>query len=205
MSHESGLKSWETRKKYRYLKGDDESGRNELLKLGYKFVRITKKGSHMFVLGGTEPPTDEEEAEALETTFGLERDLQAALHSNIAQLEHGMKVIGKDKERHVTSGFIDITAEDKDGNPVVIELKAGTADRETIGQILGYMGDLQSESDKPVRGIIVASDFASAAVSALGALTNLQLRKYRFSFTFEPVTKHPKAKTHSAGQSPEQP
>ena len=69
---------------------------------------------------------------------------------------------------------------------VVIELKAGTADRETIGQILGYMGDLGNER-KPVRGIIIARDFAPAAVSALRAVSNLQLKRYDFKFSFEAV------------------
>lgn len=48
-------------------------------------------------------------AEALETTFGLERDLQRALRNNIEQLERGLKIIDGGKERKVESGFIDIT------------------------------------------------------------------------------------------------
>jgi len=90
-------------------------------------------------------------ADALETTFGLERDLQKALRNNIEQLERGLKIIDGGKERKVESGFIDITAKDKNGNTVVIELKAGSADRETIGQIAGYMGDVQA-TDKSVSG-----------------------------------------------------
>jgi len=129
--------------------------------------------------------------EALETTFGLERDLQKALRNNIEQLERGLKIIDGGKEQKVESGFIDITAKDKNGNTVVIELKAGSADRETVGQIAGYMGDVQA-TDQSVRGIIVASDFTSAVVSALGALPNLQLRKYRFSFSFEAVNREKK-------------
>jgi RecB family endonuclease NucS len=124
--------------------------------------------------------------DALETTFGLERDLQEALRHNIEQLEKGLKITDGGKEQKVASGFIDITAEDQQGNTVVIELKAGSADRETIGQILGYMGDL-SHTRRPVRGIIVAGDFALAAISALGALNNLQLKKYSFNFSFESV------------------
>jgi RecB family endonuclease NucS len=128
----------------------------------------------------------EEVEQAIHTTFSLERDLQLALRANIEQLEHGLKVADGGTEQTVASGRIDITAEDHNGNRVVIELKAGTADRETIGQILGYMGDL-SQSKKPVRGIIVAGDFAPATISALGALPNLQLKKYSFKFSFESV------------------
>src|ERR1700722_930407 len=128
----------------------------------------------------------EEVIDAVETTFGLERDLQAALRRNIEQLETGLTITDGGKEQKVASGFIDISARDQQGRTVVIELKAGTANRETIGQILGYMGDL-SQKETPVRGIIVARDFALAAVSALGALNNLQLKKYAFKFSFESI------------------
>jgi len=134
----------------------------------------------------------EEVVDAVETTFGLERDLQEALRRNIEQLEGGLKIADGGREQKVASGFIDITAQDEQGKMVVIELKAGTADRETIGQILGYMGDL-SKKEKPVRGIIVARDFSPAAVSVLGAVDNLQLKRYGFKFLFkavDPVAEH---------------
>lgn len=134
-----------------------------------------------------EPKEVEQVAEAIQTTFSLERDLQAALRANIEQLERGLKITDGGKEKKVDSGFIDITAEDSNGSPVVIELKAGKADREAVGQILGYMGNLQLDLQKPVRGIIVARDFDSSAVAALGAVANLQLKKYSFVFSFESV------------------
>ncbi len=127
----------------------------------------------------------EEATEALEAKFGLERDLQGAIRHNIEQLERGLKITDAGKERKVSAGLIDITAQDRAGHTVVIELKAGKADRQTIGQILGYMGDLQQNLRKSVRGIIVAGDFAPAAIAALGALPNLQLKKYRIKFSFE--------------------
>jgi hypothetical protein len=77
-----------------------------------------------------------------ETTFGLERDLESALRRNIGDLEGGLSIIDDGKQRRVGSGFIDITARDRNGATVVIELKAGTADRDAIGQILAYMGDV---------------------------------------------------------------
>ena len=71
---------------------------------------------------------------------------------------------------------------------VVIKLKAGTADRETIRQILGYMGDLQQHSKKPVRGIVVAGDFVPATIAALSVLPNVQLKEYSLKFSFESVS-----------------
>jgi RecB family endonuclease NucS len=87
----------------------------------------------------------------------------------------------------VSTGRIDISAQDKDGNVVVIELKAGTADRETIGQILGYMGALKNDPAMAVRGVIVAGEFDPAAVAALNVQPNLQLRQYSFNFSFKAI------------------
>jgi hypothetical protein len=128
---------------------------------------------------------DDAVIEAIEATFGLERDLQLALRANITQLEPGLTISDDGKEQTVNSGRIDIAAKDKQGNTVVIELKAGTADRDAIGQILSYMGDLGI--DKPVRGILVAGDFTARAVSASRVVPNIVLRKYAFHFSFAPI------------------
>ncbi len=126
--------------------------------------------------------------DAITTTFGLEKDLQRALRTKIDQLEDGLEIIDSGKERKVTSGWIDITAKDRDGKIVVIELKAGEAGRDAIGQVLGYMGDLLDQYKTPIRGILVAGDFSISAVSAARAIPNLLLKKYLFNFTFEPVS-----------------
>jgi Endonuclease NucS len=125
---------------------------------------------------------------AVTTTFGLELDLQRALRQNIGQLEDGLKVVDNGKERQVKSGRIDITGEDSQGRTVVIELKAGEADRDAVGQILGYMGDLGEETTTPVRGILVAGSFSISAVSAMRAVPNLELKRYQFNFSFEAVS-----------------
>ena len=75
--------------------------------------------------------------DSIETTFALERDLQNALRTNISQLQDGLKIIDDGKERSVPSGRIDILAVAPDGTYVVVELKAGEADRDAVGQILG--------------------------------------------------------------------
>ena len=73
-----GLKEVGTLKHVRYLPKDDEAGRLRLEKLGYVFRGISKKGSQVFVLPEVAPTVDEETADAIDTTFGLERDLQSA-------------------------------------------------------------------------------------------------------------------------------
>ena len=86
-----------------------------------------------------------------------------------------------------SSGFIDITAKATDGFVVVIELKAGTARRDAIGQILSYMGDIAAEESNQVRGILVAGDFDNKARAAARVVTSLSLRRYRVSFEFFPA------------------
>ena len=137
-------------------------------------------------------PKFEQEAKAVR--FTLERDLESALRLNIGQLEQGLNVIAVQKQ--VLSGFgrLDIEAEDKNGAAVVIELKAGKADREAIGQILGYMGDLATGKNL-VRGILVAGDFDLSAVAAARVVPHLQLRKYGFNFTFTSVGSDARAAT----------
>jgi Endonuclease NucS len=126
------------------------------------------------------------EEDAEEMKFGIERDLQAALRRNIEQLEAGLKISDGGREHVVESGRIDITAEDRKGGTVVIELKAGEAGRSAVGQILAYMGDL-TDSRKPIRGILVAGEFSPRAIAAARVVPDLQLRKYRIKFAFEPV------------------
>ena len=118
--------------------------------------------------------------------IGLERDLQAALRDCIEQLEPGLEIIDGGAERSVASGFIDITAKALDGAVVVIELKAGTARREAIGQVLSYMGDVADEEPGGVRGILVAGDFDNKARAAARVVPSLSLRRYRVAFEFSP-------------------
>ena len=116
--------------------------------------------------------------------FSLERDMQAALRRNVMSLDPDLRIIDDGAERAVSSGLIDITCEDN-SSLVVVELKAGKADSRAIGQILGYMGDLQDEeSGKSVRGILVAHDFDQRAKSAARVVPTLTLKKYSIEFKF---------------------
>lgn len=121
-------------------------------------------------------------------TFELESHLQVALRGEIEQLEPGLSVIDGGFERSVASGEIDILAWDAAGALVAVELKRDLARRDTIGQILGYMGDLMAEEPgQQVRGIIVADDFDKSCKGAVRALPMLALKRYRFLFSFDAV------------------
>lgn len=116
--------------------------------------------------------------------LSLERDMQVWLRRRITQLEQGLMIIDDGSEKTVPSGRIDITAKDMNGSIVAIELKAGRGEHTDLGQILSYMGDLM-ETNKNVRGILVAQDFTARALSAARATPSLQLRTYSINFTFD--------------------
>lgn len=123
-------------------------------------------------------------------TFELEVYLQRFLREEIEQLEPGLKIIDGGSERSVASGEIDILAIDGKDQFVVIELKRDLARRETIGQIMGYVGDImEEEATTSVRGIIVAGDFDKSCRSALLAIPNLSLKRYRYNFQFDTIEK----------------
>lgn len=116
--------------------------------------------------------------------FSLERDMQMALRRNIASLDSSLKIIDDGAERAVNSGFIDITCDDG-STLVVVELKAGKTDSSVIGQILGYMGDLQEEEGgRAVRGILIAHDFDKRTRAAARVVKSLILMKYSIEFKF---------------------
>jgi hypothetical protein len=157
----------------------------------YHLLNLSKKGMaqlNTFSDAATPAEAAAEVQQSLETTFGLERDLQAALRANISQLQDGLKIADGGKERTVPSGRVDILAVASDGTHVVIELKAGMADRDAVGQILSYMGDLDAEGKRNVRGILVAADFTERAISASNAVPNVHLMKYGFKFSFQGVS-----------------
>ncbi len=134
---------------------------------------------------GSDDPPGPEVLQDSPSSFALERDLQRTLRGNIEQLEPGLKITDGGTERTIDAGRIDITAEDGDGNIVVIELKAGTAGMDSIGQILSYMGSIESPEGKDVRGILVAYDFDRRLVLATNAAPNVSLKAYSVQFTFE--------------------
>ena len=82
------------------------------------------------------PDSEAEVADAVDMAFGLERDLQLALRRRIGQLDPGLTIIDDGREKTVAAGRIEVTARDEHGTTVVIELRAGTADRDAIGQNL---------------------------------------------------------------------
>lgn len=97
-------------------------------------------------------------------------------------------MIDNGKERVTDAGRIDITAVDKNGQLVVIELKAGLAQPDAIAQVLAYMSSIAESDHKAVRGMLVAGDFHKRVVLAARAVSNLELKRYSYRFSFETVS-----------------
>ena len=134
-------------------------------------------------VSATEPTSEPELAQ----TISLEKDMQAAIRQNIIQIEQGLRITDGGRERSVETGFIDITAEDSESIPVVIELKTGVAGQRAVAQILSYIGSvMEEEGIDNVRGILIASEFDRKARAAAKVVPNLTLMRYQFSFQFFP-------------------
>lgn len=138
-----------------------------------------------------EPPRQDSLDEATETTFSLEYDLENSLVSNLDQLEKGLRLYQKNGTSGQQfdarpAGRIDILAVDSNDNLVVIELKAGEADRQVCGQVQSYMGWVKDNltDHGEVRGIIIASDFTDRLAYAAKVVPNLKLKRYEISFKF---------------------
>ena len=112
----------------------------------------------------------------------MERDLEDALKTNLHQLEPGLVFSGA--QQRVAAGRLDIAAIDSEDRIVVIELKAGTAQPDSVAQLLAYMGTVDNPEGKPVRGILVAHDFDIRVKHAAKAVPNVDLRSYSFTFSF---------------------
>ena len=123
--------------------------------------------------------------------FSFEADLQSSLRQNMSQLAPDLKVADNGSERTVATGRIDILARDSTtGKYWVIELKAGTANEQAIGQLMAYMSALAEEEKidmGDVRGMLIARDFNDKARYSARMQETISLKSYGFTFSFEDV------------------
>jgi len=144
--------------------------------------------------GYTYAPRDErEEREGEEDEFSisLEKDIQRYLAEHLNEIEDGLTIYSDDEhegiEYPINAGRIDILAKDKNGNFVVIEIKAKRANKTALAQILSYMGALKEKFGDGIgiRGILVAKDFDNAIIHATKVVPNIELVKYSVFFKFK--------------------
>jgi predicted Mrr-cat superfamily restriction endonuclease len=113
-----------------------------------------------------------------------EDEIKEYLRNNLNKLEEGLEFVGK--EYKVLDDRIDILAKDKNGLPVVIEVKV-CADDSAVGQILGYIQTYEEENGaKQVRGILVAKEFTERCKKA-AKRAGIKLYRCKKIFKFEAI------------------
>ncbi len=147
-------------------------------------------------LGNTkvdEEQEEEEEANIEETSFALEEHLRDYISKNLYSIEAGLK-LWKDKDEVEGIEYavdedgrrIDILAIDKNGIPVVIELKVSRGYQKVIGQCLYYKNRVKQLLNSPkVRIIIIAREISPELKTATQDLPDVMLLEYKISFSLQ--------------------
>jgi hypothetical protein len=130
---------------------------------------------------------ENEVEESIEASVSLERDLHSYLASRVSEIESGLTLVENGVEYQTEAGRIDLLARDANNHLVVVELKAGKAKDNALGQLMGYIGCL-STSESNVRGILLASSFDRRVVFAAKGLPHVKLVRYQLSFTLEEIS-----------------
>jgi len=115
--------------------------------------------------------------------LSLERDLEDQIVSHLDALERGLTLVSRQVRSEV--GILDLLAKSRDGQTVIIELKAGEAKDSSIGQIARYVGWYSEKEGAAPRAILVASGFPQPVRWAAKAIPGLRLVTYQVQFNFE--------------------
>lgn len=136
-----------------------------------------------------------------EMDFGLEKYLEDFIVDNWDMINFGeeMKlyedVNGNIGKQYYTNdvGYIDILAQDKNDNFVVIELKKGRKNDEVIGQVLRYIGWVREnlcKKGQEVKGLIIVGNKDTKLEYALKEISDkVQVKLYKVAFRLEEYNK----------------
>lgn len=145
-----------------------------------------------FISGDSDLRTDVTEGEPnkSEFEFALEAHLRDFLARNLSQIEPGLTLFEAEArtgiEYPVDQGRIDILALDREGHPVVIELKLTQGRNKALGQLLYYMGWIDQHLGRgPCRGVVIASDISNELTVAVSRVPGVALYRYKMNFSLE--------------------
>jgi hypothetical protein len=170
--------------------GKSESGKRKIS----RYERI-----YSSFLGNTKVDEEQEEEEEVnkeETSFALEEHLRDYISKNLSAIESGLK-LWKDKDDIEGIEYpvdednrrIDILAIDKNGIPVVIELKVSRGYQKVIGQCLYYKNRVkQLLNSTKARIIIIAREISPELKTATQELQDVKLLEYKLSFSLQQIT-----------------
>jgi RecB family endonuclease NucS len=94
-----------------------------------------------------------------------EKDMQEAIITQPDLLEEGFRPIKAEKP--VDPGFIDIMGVDRNNILTIVEIKRNPATNDSVLQLQKYMEVFKKDSDREVRGILVAPELAKGAQGLL--------------------------------------
>lgn len=122
--------------------------------------------------------------------FALELHLRDFLAKNLEKIERGLTLYRSNEtigvEFPVDGGRIDILAIDKNGKPVVIELKLSQGRNKVLGQILYYMSWIDRNLGLGnSRGVIIANEIYPDLQLAASRAPGVELAVYKMQFSIE--------------------
>ncbi len=97
--------------------------------------------------------------------FGSEKEISDQLGQDLSFIEEGLKPVHR--EEQFRKGIIDLLAEDKDGNLVVIEVKRRQAGYDAVEQLNRYMKQVERMKGKKTRGMLIAPEIGKNAYELL--------------------------------------
>ena len=100
--------------------------------------------------------------------YASEEDMKQAILLQPSLLEEGFRPVAA--ERPVEPGFIDILGVDGNNVLTVVEIKRRAADKNAVLQLKKYLDVFKADSDRPVRGVLVAPELARGAQKMLATL-----------------------------------
>ncbi len=153
---------------------------------------LSIKARYEKFLSGQGEELDESE-ELSEQAFAAESDLRDFLAQNLDAIEPGLRLY-RDGERDgveypIEGGRIDILAIDPDGKFVVIELKLSRGRNRALGQLLHYMGWVDTNmGNGPCRGVAIAREISDDLKLAALRTTGVSLYRYHLSVSVEKMS-----------------
>lgn len=153
-----------------------------------RYLKVKQQYNDFLSSGQPIGSTDEKELDS-EQEFAYESDLRDFLAKNLGVIEPGLRLFQDDTgngiEYPITGGRIDLLAQDPGGRFVVIELKVSQGRNPTIGQLLYYMGWVDTNLRGPgkSKGIIIAKEISDDLCLACQRVPDVSLYKYALSVT----------------------
>ncbi len=155
-------------------------------------IQDSARWEPLYELASADDDAAEPQAEREDETPSPLREaaLRNILARNLSLIESGLQPFdsanGPEEVSVGEAGRIDLLCKDRDGNPVVIELKRDRSSDEVVGQLARYVGYVKKHFLKPgkrVRGIVVTHEADERLLLAIEAFENVELRLYDVKVT----------------------